>query len=108
MPIFPFSCNDCGKEWEAFQGGIVDPDSKACPNCQSSQIKKGFAPTRGYVRSITTQPSTMSEFEELGMVDAAKRHQQWLESPEVAAKVKSGEMELKAAGPKEFQPSYLQ
>lgn len=49
----------------------------------------------------------MSEFEELGMIHAAEKHKKWLESPEMKAKFDSGDLDLKPAGPKELQPSYL-
>ena len=38
MPIYEYTCNKCGKQFEAFQG-ITDPELKSCKFCKGKVQK---------------------------------------------------------------------
>jgi putative FmdB family regulatory protein len=37
MPLFEYSCRDCGREFEAF---VTQDRPPACPGCQSANLAK--------------------------------------------------------------------
>jgi putative FmdB family regulatory protein len=43
MPIYEYTCQDCGAPFEKFIRSITAQVEVRCPNCGSSQIKKGWS-----------------------------------------------------------------
>ncbi len=41
MPIYEYTCGDCGHEFEAFLR--KETDAAACPTCQSGDLKRGLS-----------------------------------------------------------------
>lgn len=42
MPIFEFTCNDCGKQFEKIVKASAD-SSPECPECGSCNVSKGLS-----------------------------------------------------------------
>ncbi len=40
MPLFEFSCLDCGKRFTFLSGVVADNSAPRCPVCQSEKLKK--------------------------------------------------------------------
>lgn len=40
MPLFEYSCLDCGKRFTFLAGVVADNDAPRCPVCRSQQLKK--------------------------------------------------------------------
>ncbi len=40
MPLFEFSCLDCGKRFTFLSGVVAGNEAPRCPVCQSEQLKK--------------------------------------------------------------------
>ena len=40
MPVFEFTCNDCGRRFSALVGVVANPKSTACPRCGGVKLTK--------------------------------------------------------------------
>jgi putative FmdB family regulatory protein len=40
MPLFEYSCRDCGKRFTFLAGVVAGNDDPRCPQCQSENLKK--------------------------------------------------------------------
>jgi len=96
MPIYNFSCNTCEAEWDAMVGTIQDPDAKRCPECGSTHIHRNW--NCSLVDMVYTK--IMSDEDK----DNAEHVKRYYERPDVKAKIRSGEIEIKEAGPSEYRP----
>jgi putative FmdB family regulatory protein len=43
MPIYEYSCQDCGKQFEKFLRSSTNQDAVECPYCHSTNVQKGFS-----------------------------------------------------------------
>jgi putative FmdB family regulatory protein len=76
MPLFEYTCNQCGKRFSVLVGMTADADSNACPHCGSEQSTKRvtrFAALRGddALLEDLTDPSG------LGDMDDPKTMRRW-------------------------------
>jgi putative FmdB family regulatory protein len=56
MPIYEYSCEDCGNEFELL---VRDSEPPACPTCGTSRLEKRFSVPAAHTRSSSLLP--MSE-----------------------------------------------
>jgi putative FmdB family regulatory protein len=40
MPVFEFTCNDCGRRFSALVGVVANPKATACPRCGGVKLTK--------------------------------------------------------------------
>ncbi|OXU14428.1 FmdB family zinc ribbon protein [Sedimentisphaera salicampi] len=40
MPMYEYSCEDCGKKFQFFQKSIRSEKKQTCPECGSSKVRK--------------------------------------------------------------------
>lgn len=43
MPIFEYSCNDCGSQFDILHKGAENPELIQCPDCKSRSASKKFS-----------------------------------------------------------------
>lgn len=83
MPVFyRFRCS-CGREWEAIK------ETAKCPGCGAAQ--KWFGMVQ---RSGDPEPQRKSFLGIKMEVESPAAYQEWFNSPETQAKLKSGEYEI--------------
>lgn len=56
MPIYEYSCQECGNNFEKFVRSISTPVQAICPACGGQQVKKGFS-TFGLASSSGPSPA---------------------------------------------------
>lgn len=96
MSVYNFTCKKCQSEWEAIVGPINDPDSKRCPECKSTKIVRNFSGSLADV-VYTKHLSDSERKSAIGIRD-------YYERPDVKEKLKTGEIQIQEAGPREFRP----
>lgn len=58
MPIFEYSCNDCGAHFDILHKGAENPDLIECPECQSRSAAKKFSSFAASVGSAGSASSS--------------------------------------------------
>lgn len=107
MPLRTHRCSDCQHRYLAFRGGpVADHDSVECPKCGSLAVAPEFEGSLLALDCVGSATS-LERLERDGLLESAKRHKAWLESPEVRRDVLEGRKELALRGPRELQPDYL-
>lgn len=43
MPLYPYTCTDCGAEFEALVTRPTAADAAACPECESGNVSRGLS-----------------------------------------------------------------
>jgi putative FmdB family regulatory protein len=43
MPIFDFTCRDCGKRFDKFFRSTAGPHTATCPSCQSDKTDRALS-----------------------------------------------------------------
>lgn len=85
---------------------MADHDAVECPLCGSTLVAPEFEGSLLALDSVGGSTS-LEKLERDGLLESAKRHKAWLESPEVKREVLEGRKELALRGPRELQPDYL-
>jgi putative FmdB family regulatory protein len=97
MPTFDYSCPDCGS-FEEFVNRASDAVRCKC----GREARRAFSPTTFVNAGMGTEPERMSA----GARQMALKNQAWLSSPEMQEKRRTGEIEVKEAGPLSLRPAY--
>lgn len=85
MPTYEMLCKTCGHEYPVYtntQQGVEG--TKACERCASHDIVRQFTPG-----TMVVWPDYMKRENE----DGRAKHRAWLQTPEVQAKIRSGELD---------------
>jgi putative FmdB family regulatory protein len=43
MPIYEYSCGECGSQFEKFVRSMTSSAEVTCPHCGGTQVKKGWS-----------------------------------------------------------------
>lgn len=43
MPVYDFTCQNCGKQFDKFFRGMAEKPKADCPHCGSAQTKRGLS-----------------------------------------------------------------
>ncbi len=43
MPIYEYTCQDCGHDFEKFVRSVTSAQVPACPQCGGDHVKKGWS-----------------------------------------------------------------
>jgi putative FmdB family regulatory protein len=54
MPIYEYSCQECGTNFEKFVRSMQSTGQVTCPECGGQQVRKGFS---AFATASTTGPS---------------------------------------------------
>lgn len=55
MPTYDLTCSHCGHRFELFVMRLLRDDDLVCPECGSTEVKKGFG--GGYVAPVSSGSS---------------------------------------------------
>jgi putative FmdB family regulatory protein len=101
MPLYPFHCDECDIErslFISFSSYDSVKETLACETC-GARLRRIYTPIPIHDKEINTQDMDPGEKE------LHHRQRKYLESR--AKEIKSGELEIKLKGPKEFWPRNL-
>ncbi|MBN1448951.1 MAG: zinc ribbon domain-containing protein [Bacteroidetes bacterium] len=57
MPIFEYTCKDCGSQFDVLHKGVENPELVQCPRCDSRSAAKKFST---FSASVGSSPSFSS------------------------------------------------
>ncbi len=97
MPIYEYQCDDCKGQFDDLVGTFQNyPEPTCCKLCSSQRFSR-----------IISRPGFVSLTDVGGLhEEESYKNKAWLETPEVAAEIRSGarEMHVPKGFPPRFQP----